>query len=89
MCGARENKNVWWYLFTFWPNYAGEGPRWRGYALFARRWWRSEYVWHDSIGMYWHRAVTCRFFGHGKPQDISCPGEPPKVHCFDCERTIR
>ena len=89
MCAAREAKNVWWYLFSKWPNYAGKGPRWRGWDLFHRRWWRnSEYLYHDSFGKFWNRWVKCKLTGHHKVMDVACNGEPQRLNCFDCEQAV-
>jgi hypothetical protein len=81
MGAAREGADIWFMLSGRW-SYNGQ---WRGRALFTRRFWRNEYVWHDSFGKYWARAYTCRFWGHLPPRVVSDPGEPLRMHCFRCE----
>jgi hypothetical protein len=80
-CG-RRNSNIWWYLFTFWS--ACGGKRWRGYEVFTKQWWRSPYIWHDSVGKFWNRWVVCPLVGHKNVKDVSDPGEPKELYCFDC-----
>jgi hypothetical protein len=89
-CGAsRETKNIWWYLFSSWDNYAGKGKsRWRGWDLFHKRFWKSrKYIFHDSCGVFWNRWVKCELWGHKRVQDIGC-GETPEWYCFDCHQKV-
>lgn len=88
MSACRENKNIWWYLFGVWKNYGGTKNRWRGWALFHLRWWRSEYVFHDSIGKYWNRLFVCSKHNHIEVKLVSDYGEPIRYHCFKCERDV-
>ena len=87
-CG-RESKNIWWYLFTFWPNYAGKGLRWRGWDLFTKRWWRSgrEYIIHDSFMVYFNRFVRCKISGHGNVV-IDDDKDKPDFVCINCHKRI-
>ena len=88
-CG-RENKSIWWRLFGVWKNYAGHGKsKWRGWELFTLRFWKyREYIWHDSVGKYWNRLVTCRLLGHRNVQDVADYNEHKRMHCFKCERDL-
>lgn len=92
MGAGRENKNLWWYLFTFWPNYGGKGYRWRGRDVFTKRWWRyKDYIWHDSIGKFWNRWVVCSVIGHRHVRDVGESNHyssKPEYHCFNCERRV-
>lgn len=86
---CREGKNIWWYLFSFWPNYGGKDKRWRGYDLFTRRWWEyREYIFHDSFGKFWNRWIKCPITGHKNIKNIGEPNDPSEYHCFDCEKRI-
>jgi len=89
MGACRENKNIWWYLFTFCPNYGGNGRRWRGRDVFSRRWWEyREYIFHDSIGHFWNRWIKCPITGHKNVKNVAEPREPVEWYCFDCEQRV-
>ena len=81
MGAAREGADAVWLLTSRWTN--GE---WCGWALFTRRFWRNPYRWHDTFGKRWARVVTCRLRGHLPLRNVNDPGEPPRWHCFRCER---
>ena len=87
MSGCREGRNIWWFLFTFWPSHGGRDSRWRGREVFHRRWWSSPYVWHDSVGKFWHRAVTCRRT-HGNVMLLAAENGVRRSYCFNCERGV-
>jgi len=84
-CQARENKNIWWYLFTY-TNY-GDKKKWRGYKVFTKNWWRNEYVFHDSIGKFFNRYIICKINGHKELKKITiCKESSKKIsYCFACE----
>lgn len=90
MGACRENKSVWCRLFGIWKNYGGKGKsRWRGYELFNRRFWTfRQYIWHDSIGKYWNRYVSCPIVGHRNVEDVADLNEPKRLHCFNCEQDV-
>lgn len=82
MGSYREGHDIWWTLFHY--------PRW----LLRRTFWFkyrgfgfNEYLWHDSAGKYLWRLV-CPIIGHGPlvNVDSDMPSEPPRWHCFRCER---
>ena len=85
----RENKNIWWYLFSF-ERYGKK--RWRGYDLLKKRFWFGGYVFHDSIGKYFDRLVMCKLRGHYLEHkhihNIADPGEEDEWHCFACGQRI-
>ena len=73
---SRETNNIWFYL--------------------KKRWWKQffeafkgPYFWHDSFGQYINRWILCPLLGHRKVHNVSDPGEPPKMYCFNCERIIK
>jgi len=78
----RENKNIWWYLFTFWPMALRNGSRWRGWELFGRNFWKHrEHIFHDSFGKFFNRYIICKIRGHNNVQWIM---DDSKFHCFSC-----
>ena len=87
MGAGREGKNIWWWLFTRWGNYAGRGKRWRGRDVFRRKWWRSPYIWHDSVGKFWNRWIGCKVLGHRKVSNVS-DDDRIELHCFNCDRRV-
>lgn len=95
MGASRETLNVWWYLFGFYENYGGSGKKkWRGYTLFHRYFWRGRFwgkdcsIWHDSVGGYWNKWVTCRLHGHVHtteiPEEDRRYSEGKDSYCFTC-----
>ena len=87
-CG-RETANLWWWVrrrpreFLFGKKY---GNVYVKPAVF--RIVRSPYFLHDSFGQYFYRLIGCRLRGHRNVHNISDPGEPKKLYCFNCERYL-
>jgi len=93
-CSARENCNIFWHLFHFYKctiNIEGDKSwRWGGKHIFSFNYWRwnYKYIWHDSIGKFWNKAIKCNITKHSNTQDIACDGELPRTYCFDCEQYL-
>lgn len=83
MSTNREGSNIWVCLTKRYPS----GQR-MTHRLFERRFWTSGYLWHDSFGSYLNRLV-CPVIGHRKVHNIADPGEPKRIHCFNCEQDIK
>ena len=82
MGASRQNKNIWWYLFSW--GYFG----WKGKELFTKTFWRFRtYIFHDSFGKYWNRLFRCPIKGH-EPKNVADPGEEKEMHCFKCEQRV-
>jgi len=78
----RENSDIWWSIFNFYPS-----GKWAGWRIFTLHFWRSGYVWHDSFGKYFNRHVYCKFFGH--PENQVQPINEQQLHCFACETRVK
>lgn len=80
-CASRETKNIWWYLFSKNPN--------RRKKVFTKRWWvsGSEYIFHDSIGQFWNKYITCKIFGHRDVQQKCCSNNE-QSYCYKCNTDI-
>ena len=80
MGASRQGANLWWWLFKRKKVYS-----WRDF--FRLKIYKSRYLWHDSFGVYFNRAVGCRW-GHRDARQVGDPGEPERMWCFACHRYI-
>lgn len=84
MGAGRESADIWWCIFHRYPS-----GRWAGWNLLGHNFWLNTHLLHDSFGKYWNRMIGCRVFEHRNIQDVSDPGEPKEMHCFNCEKRIK
>ena len=79
MASSREGRDILFHLSGFWPNGA-----WRGWDMLRWHFWKSPYVWHDTVMQRVNRWIKCPLLGHQALKDISEAGEPSLIYCFDC-----
>ena len=89
----RENKNIWKRLVTFDKVWNKDRTsyywHWWGKSLFRKHWWRSDYIFHDSIGVFFNRWIKCPLLGHKNVQTLREDCDDVYFdYCFDCESKV-